>query len=168
MSKRTEELATRLEQGVAQIAAYAESLTAQQWATPIAQEGRSAGVVVHHVATMYPAEMELAQLIANGQAITGITWEMIAEMNANHTIEHARPERTATLALLRHNSAAAATAIRAMTDAQLDKCVTMSLYGDAPLTLQFWLEDHPISHSYKHLANIKTMISSVQQEPVRV
>jgi hypothetical protein len=45
--------------------------------------------------------------------------------------------------------------------------VTISLYGDAPLTLQLWLEDHPISHSYKHLANIKTVVNSVQQEPVR-
>jgi hypothetical protein len=166
VSKRAEELATRLEQGVAGLAAYVESLTQQQWAMPIENEGRSVAVVVHHVATMYPVEMELAQIIANGHAITGLTWEMVAEMNAHHAIEHAQPERKATLTLLRHNSAAAATAIRAMTDAQLDKTVPISLYGDAPLTLQFWLEDHPISHSYKHLANIKTMVSDLELEQI--
>lgn len=162
MNKRTEELATRLEQGVAQLAACAEGLSPELWAAPIAGEGRSLGVLVHHVATMYPVEMELAQIIANGNAVTGLTWEMIAELNAGHAIEHARPERAATLALLRRNSAAAAAAIRAMADEQLDKAVTISLYGDAPLTLQFWLEDHPISHSYKHLASIKTAIGQAQ------
>jgi hypothetical protein len=167
MNKRAEELAIRLEQGAAHLVNYAESLTPEQWAAPIAHEGRSVAVLVHHVATMYPVEMELAQIIANGNAVTGLTWEMIAEMNASHAIEHAQPERTATLALLRHNSAVAATAIRAITDVQLDKTVAMSLYGDAPLTLQFWLEDHPISHSYKHLANIKTIISDIQLEQVR-
>ncbi len=162
MSKRTEDLAARLEQGVAQLVTYAESLTAQEWALPIAQEGRSVGVLVHHVATMFPVEMHLAQAIAKGQAVTGLTWDMVAEMNATHATEHAEPERTATLTLLGQNSAAAAAAIQAMTDAQLDTTVPNSLYGDAPLTLQFWLEDHPVSHSYKHLANIKTMAAKLQ------
>ena len=58
MSKRTEELASRLEQGVAQLVTYAESLNAQEWAMSIAQEGRSVGVLVHHVATMFPVEMQ--------------------------------------------------------------------------------------------------------------
>ena len=158
MSKRAETLATRLEQGATQLSTYAESLTPQQWSAPVAQEGRSIGVLVHHVATMYPLEMELAQTIANGQAVAGVTWEMVGEINANHALEHAQPDRTTTLALLRHNSAAAATAIRAMTDAQLDAAVPISLYGDAPLTLQFWLEDHQITHSYRHLAAIKAAI----------
>lgn len=157
MNTRAETLATRLEQGVAQLAAYAESLTAQQWASPIPQDGRSIGILVHHVATMYPLEMDLANNIANGQAVAGVTWDLVADINAKHAHEHAEPARTATLTLLRQNSAAAATAIRAITDAQLDIAVPNSLYGDTPLTLQFWLEDHPISHSYKHLANIKAV-----------
>ena len=53
MNQRTETLATRLDQGAAQLAAYAASLTPQQWATSVAQEERSVGVLVHHVATMY-------------------------------------------------------------------------------------------------------------------
>lgn len=79
-------------------------------------------------------------------------------LQEKYAVEHAQPERMATLTNLRHNSAAAATAIRAMTDAQLDKAALISLYGDTPLTLQFWLEDHPISHAYKHLAAIKAAI----------
>ena len=158
MNQRAEVLATRLEQGAAQLATYAESLTPQQWASSIEQEDRCVGVLVHHVANMYPLETQLAQAIASGQAVTGVTWEIVAEINAKHADEHAYPDCTATLTLLRQNSAAAATAIRTMTDAQLDTAVPISLYGDAPLTLQFWLEDHQVTHSYRHLANIKAAI----------
>jgi hypothetical protein len=97
----------------------------------------------------------LAQAIASGQAVTGVTWDIVADINASHAAEHAQPDRTATLTLLRQNSAAAAAAIRAMTDAQLDSAVPISLYADAPLTLQFWLEDHQVTHSYRHLAAVK-------------
>lgn len=155
MNKRSEALATRLEQGAMALANYAEQLTAQQWAAPVKVEGRSVGILVHHVANMYPLEMQLAQTIAGGQAIAGVTWDAVAEINANHAHEHAEPDRRETLALLRQNSAAAATTTRTLTDAQLDTAVPNSLYGDAPMTLQLWLEDHPISHSYKHLAAIK-------------
>lgn len=158
MNQRVETLATRLEQGATQLAAYAESLTPQQWASSVAQEERSVGVLVHHVASMYPLETQLAQAIASGQAVTGVTWEAVADINAQHADEHAYPDRTATLTLLRQNSSAAATAIRAMTEAQLDTAVPNSLYGDAPLTLQFWLEDHQITHSYRHLTVVKAAI----------
>ena len=82
----------------------------RQWTAPVAEEGRSVGVLVHHVATMYPLETELAQAIAKGQAVTGVTWELVAEINDKHALEHAQPDRMVTLALLRRNSAAAATA----------------------------------------------------------
>lgn len=157
MKKRTEELATRLEQGAAQLAAYAESLTPQQWAMVVPQEERSIGILIHHVANMYPVEMELAQTIASGQPVAGVTWELVADINAKHAAENAEPDCAATLALLRQNSAAAASAIRALNDDQLNTVVPISLYNDAPLTLQFWLEDHQISHSYKHLANMKAV-----------
>lgn len=155
MSKRTEELAMRLEEGAAQMAAYAESLSPQQWATIVPKEERSVGVLIHHVANMYPVEVSVAQIVANGQAVEGVTWDVVADINAKHAVENAQPDRTATVKLLRQNSAAAASAIRALSDAQLDMVVPISLYADAPLSLQFWLEDHQISHSYKHLAGIK-------------
>jgi hypothetical protein len=108
MNKRAETLATRLEQGATQLSTYAESLTPQQWAATVVQEDRSVGVLVHHVANMYPLEMDVAQTVANGQAVAGVTWDLVAEINAKHAVEHAQPVRTATLQLLRRNSAAAA------------------------------------------------------------
>ena len=53
------------------------------------------------------------------------------------------------------NSAAAAAAIRALSDEQLAQAAPASLYADAPLTCQFVLEDHAVRHSYHHLARLR-------------
>jgi hypothetical protein len=66
--------------------------------------------------------------------------------------------REAALELLRTNSAAAAASIRELTDEQLDQAAPISLYGDAPLTCQFFLEDHPVRHSYHHLARMRRAV----------
>jgi hypothetical protein len=63
------------------------------------------------------------------------------------------------LDLLRRNSAAAAAAIRAMSDEELDRAAPVSLNSDAPLTCQFFLEDHAIRHSYHHLAGIRAALA---------
>ena len=59
------------------------------------------------------------------------------------------------LELLRRNSAAAAAAIRQFSDEELDSAASVSLNSDAPLTLQFFLEDHAVRHSYHHLARMR-------------
>ena len=46
-------------------------------------------------------------------------------------------------------------AIRALSDEQLDRATTVSLYSGAPLTCQFVLEDHAVRHSYHHLARMR-------------
>jgi hypothetical protein len=152
---RASALAERLERGAAALAALAESLSDTQWQTRIPHDGRSVGVVVHHVASMYPIEIQFAQVLAAGQPISGVTWQAIDDINAKHAAENANVTKAAALDLLRQNSAAAAAAIRALSDEQLDRAATVSLNADAPLTCQFFLEDHPVRHSYHHLAKIR-------------
>lgn len=72
--------------------------------------------MVHHVASVNPIEIHLASLLGSGQPITGVTWDVIANMNRGHAKEHDTTAKDATLALLATNSAAAATAIRALSD----------------------------------------------------
>ena len=117
-----------------------------------AADGRTVGVIVHHVASVYPIEIELAQTIASGKPVTGLTMDDIHAMNAKHAIDNAAVTKEAALELLRTNSAAAAAAIRALSDEQLAQAAPVSLYADAPLTCQFVLEDHAVRHSYHHLA----------------
>ena len=147
-------LAERLEQGARALAALAAALTPAQWQTPVPHDGRTIGVIVHHVANVYPLEIQIAQTIADGQPLAGVTMDDVHALNAAHAIEHAAVTKETALDLLHRNSAAAADAIRALTDEQLAQAAPASLYADAPLTCQFVLEDHAVRHSYHHLARI--------------
>ena len=155
MSQRSDALADRLEQGARALAKFTSALSDTEWHSRVPKDGRKVGVVVHHVATMYPLEMQLAQLLAGGKAVTGVTWDDVHALNAAHAKEHDAVTKEAALELLRLNSAAAAAAIRALTDAELDRAAPVSLNADAPLTCQFMLEDHAVRHSYHHLDKIR-------------
>jgi hypothetical protein len=155
MSQRTNALADRLDQGARALAILASGLTEEEWETRIPKDGRKIGVVVHHVATMYPLEIQLAQTLAAGKPIEGVTWDAIHELNAGHAREYDAVTKEAALDLLRRNSAAAAAAIRALSEEELDQAAPVSLNADAPLTCQFFLEDHAVRHSYHHLARIR-------------
>jgi hypothetical protein len=152
---RANDLAERLEQGGRALAALAGALSEAEWQTPLPGDGRRIGVVVHHVASVYPVEIQLAQTLAAGKPVEGVTTEVVNEMNARHAAENGDVTMPVALALLRRNSAAAAAAIRALSDEELDRAATVSLYSDAPLTCQFVLEDHAVRHSYHHLARIR-------------
>ena len=160
MSKRANALATRLEDGAGALAAVASSLTDGEWEIQIPKDGRTIGVVIHHVASMYPIEIDLAQLLAQGKPVTGVTWDVVHRINGAHARDHANVTKTEALELLARNSAAAAAAIRAMTDEQLDRAAPISLNADAPLTTQFMLEDHAVRHAYHHLAKIQAALKA--------
>jgi hypothetical protein len=162
MTTRSDALATRLEDGARALATLAASLTPDQWQTRLPQDGRKVGVVVHHVANMYPLEIQLAQALAGGQPITGVTWAAVHDLNAKHAAEQASVTKEAALELLRTSSAAAAAAIRALSDDQLDQAAPVSLNADAPLTCQFFLEDHAVRHSYHHLAAIRAALAQAR------
>jgi hypothetical protein len=159
-SRRASALAERLEQGARALATVAGALTETEWRTPIPGDGRTIGVVVHHVATMYPLEIQLSQALAAGTPISGVTWDVVSELNARHAKENNAVTKEEAIGLLRRNSAAAAAAIRALRDEELDRSETVSLNADAPLTCQFFLEDHAVRHSYHHLARIRAALGS--------
>jgi len=158
MSNRSEALAARLEAGASALAAFAATLSETEWQTPLPKDGRKIGAVVHHVASVYPIEVHLASLLAAGQPVTGVTWDAVATMNRDHAKEHDGVSKEATLALLATNSQAAAAAVRALSDEELDRAAPVSLNSDAPLTCQFMLEDHAVRHSYHHLARIRAAL----------
>ena len=161
MSRRAESLADRIEEGAAGLAAFAEGLSEAQWRTPMSGTGkdrRSVGVIVHHVASVYPVEIDLARAIASGKAVTDVTWEAVAGMNAKHASDQADVTKAAALELLRRNSHQAAAAVRAFTDDELDRAAPFSLSFGAPVTAQFVVEDHALRHSWHHLARIRTAL----------
>jgi len=157
-NQRANQLADRLIQGSDALAGFAKKLSASDWVRPVDGDGRTIGVVVHHVANMYPLEIELAQTLASGKPITEATMDVVDKMNAKHAQEFASVGKQETLDFLNKTSNAAAEAVRAFTDAELDNAATVSLNADAPLTAQFFIEDHALRHSFHHLAKIQKTI----------
>ncbi len=154
-SQRARDLADRLEYGARALVAFASAPTDAQWRARVPKDGRKVGVVVHHVASVYPLEIQLAQTLAGGKPVEGVTMDDVHEMNAAHAKEHDTVTKEAALDLLRRNSEAAAAAIRALSTSELDRAAPVSLYSDAPLTCQFVLEDHAVRHSYHHLERLR-------------
>ncbi len=160
MGRRAESLADRIEEGAAGLAALAAGLSAAEWRTPMSsgQDRRSVGVIVHHVASVYPIEVDLARAIAGGKAVTDVTWEAVADMNAKHARDHAGVTQAVAVELLRRNSRQAAAAVRAFSDDELDRAAPFSLSFAAPVTAQFVVEDHAVRHSWHHLARIRAAL----------
>jgi uncharacterized damage-inducible protein DinB len=156
--QRANALAERLEQGARALIAFASGLSDEEWRIRLPKDGRTIGVVVHHVASVYPIEIQVAQTLAGGQPVTGVTSADIDAMNAQHAAENANVTKDTAIDLLRQNSADAAAAIRALSDEELAKAAPVSLYADAPLTCQFVLEDHAVRHSYHHLMRIRRAV----------
>ena len=157
MGRRAESLADRIEEGAAGLASYAEGLSDAEWRTPVVsgRDRRPVGVLVHHVASMYPIEIDVVRVVAAGKPVTDVTWEAVADINAKHASDNAEVTKAAALELLRKNSRDAAAAVRAFTDEQLDTAAPFSLSYGAPVTAQFVIEDHPLRHPWHHLARIR-------------
>ncbi|MEW6208103.1 MAG: DinB family protein [Acidobacteriota bacterium] len=161
MGQRSNALADRLEQGARALATLASALTDAQWQTRVPGDGRKIGVIVYHVATVYPLEIQLAQMVAGGKPVEDVTPDVVNLMNAEHAKEYDAVTKEETIDLLRRNSRAAAAAIRALSDDELDQAAPVSLNSNAPLTCQFVLEDHAVRHSYHHLARIRAALKPV-------
>jgi hypothetical protein len=55
--------------------------------------------------------------------------------------------------------------VRTLSDAELDRAFPVSLNADAPLTCQFFIEDHALRHSYHHLARIRATLEARETGP---
>jgi hypothetical protein len=159
MSRRSELLANRIEEGATSLGSFVEGLSEAEWKIPVSgSDRRPVGVIVHHVAAVYPIEVDLARAIGSGKAVTDVTWEVVAQLNAKNAQENAGITKAAALELLRRNSKEAAAAVRKFTDEELDGAAAFSLSFGAPVTAQFVIEDHALRHSWHHLARIRKAV----------
>ena len=107
---------------------------------------------------MYPIEIGAVNAIAGGNALTDVTWEVVADINAKHAADNVNVTKTEAVEFLRKNSREAADAVRNLTDEELDTAAPFSLSFGAPVTAQFVIEDHPLRHAWHHLARIRKAV----------
>ena len=159
MGQRAQKIADTFEQANNELIAAAERCSDAQWKTATAAEQWPVGVVFHHVAEGHKAIAGLAQLLATGQPLPPVTFDMIHQGNAEHAKKHANCTKAETVKLLREGGAAAAGIVRGLGDEQLDKSGT--LVADLPpMSAQQFLESILIAHIGEHLGNIRTSVGA--------
>ena len=158
MSARAEELARRVERGAAELIAAVEGLSDAAWTTMCPDEQRSVGVLVHHVGAAYPDEADIITALASEGGMPGLTWDVVNQGNREEASGHAEVDKATAIALVGENVVTAATVVRGLTDEQLDRVAPTDLHWGAPLTVQFFVEHHPIAHPYMHLESIRAAL----------
>jgi uncharacterized damage-inducible protein DinB len=156
MSERAQSLAEQLEQANQALIATIEKLSDAQWRAKTPGDGRSVGVVAHHVATSHKSVAGLVSAIAHGKPVPPITMEMINEGNAAHAAQYANATKAETLALLRQNGAAAVATVRGLGDAELERTVTFPM---GTMTASQVVERVLIGHANDHHGTIRKALA---------
>ena len=160
MSTRAEELARRIEQGAEELITAVEGLSDAEWTTVCPDEQRSVGVLVHHVGAAYPDEADIITALASEGGMPGLTWDVVNQGNREEASTHTEVDKATAIALVRKNVATAAAVVRGLSNEQLDRVAPTDLHWGAPLTVQFFVEQHPIAHPYMHLESIRAALRS--------
>ncbi len=157
MAERAEALASKFEASNNDLIATVEAASDEQWAAVAADEGWSVGTIVHHVGGGYPLIAGLVGALAAGADIPALTMDQIDQSNKEHAVEFASVNKDGTLEMLRTGGAAAAVAVRDLSDEQLDRS-TEVLAGTPAMTTEQAIEGILIGGTTGHLASIKKTI----------
>ena len=158
MAESARELAERFERSNDEIIAVAEGCSDEQWGTLVPDEGRTVGVLCHHVAERYGFQTQLVQALSTGAAGPAVDAEAIRAANAQHMEDYANCTKDEALALLRQNGAAARAVVEALTDEQLEREGRLVLYGDRPVTARVVIEGRLLGHPRSHLQGIRAVL----------
>jgi hypothetical protein len=158
VSERAEALASAFESANNAVIAAVEGCSADQWKATCQEEGWPVAVAAHHVAATHESIMGLVQLVADGKETPPVTMEMIDAANAQHAHDFANVSRDETLAALKSNGAAVTSALRALSDEQLDRTAPMAFAGGQPWSAEQIIERVLIGHPLGHGASIKTTL----------
>ena len=156
MAAKAEALAKQFEAKVQEATAVLERLTDADWKKTTASEKWTVGVVAHHLAGAHEAITGIMKTVASGQP-TNFTLDMLHDLNAKHAKEHASATKAETLALHKKSAAAAATMLRAFSDADLAKSGVV-LTGMPPMSGEQIAQGILLNHIEEHLKSIKATV----------
>jgi uncharacterized protein (TIGR03083 family) len=159
MGTRSEALAKQFVAKVQEAVAVIERLSDADWKQVTTAERWTVGVTAHHLASAFEPVAGMVTAIVSGQSRGHFTRAMLDEMNARHAQEHANCTKAETIALLRRGAAAAATAVRGLSDEQLAKSGTV--FTDAPpMTAEQLITTGLISHIEAHFGSIRKAVGN--------
>ena len=160
---RSAQLAERFEAAQDEFIRLVESLDDEQWhrvgrnfpqRVNDEDEGRTVGVIAHHVATSGPFIMERIRLMAAGSPLPPAG--DFRELNARHAAENAAVTRAEVLDVLRETKGPIAAAVRAIPDQQLDVERDTPV---GPMSVAQRLERVLIGHLKMHQGSIEAALA---------
>jgi hypothetical protein len=135
------------------VLAFVRSCSEEQWLLMVPGEGWTVGVVLHHVAEGHEQGLRWLDAMAQGDGVAD-TAEEIDRVNAAHAVRAARIGPAETLVLLESNGAELESALRALTDKELDRCAPFGPAGGRVLPTVD-LAVVAARHAREHLAHVR-------------
>jgi hypothetical protein len=157
MGVKGEAFAKQFEAKVEEATALLEKLTDADWKKTTAAEKWTVAVTAHHMARSYDSATHIIKTIATGQAMPHFTPQMLDEMNAQHAREFAGCTKPETIALHKKGAAAAAAAVRGLSDAELAKTGTV-FTGMPPVSAEELANRILLAHVDAHFGSIRKTI----------
>jgi hypothetical protein len=154
MEAKGEAFARQLEVKAAEATALLEGLTDADWKKTTTAEAWTVAVTAHHIASSYESATRIIKTIASGQALPHFTPLMLDEMNARHAREFAGCTKAETIALHREGAAAAAAAVRGLSDAELAETGTV-FAGMPPVSAEHLIKRILLAHMDAHFGSIR-------------
>ena len=154
MAGKAEALAKQFEAKVQEATGVMERLSDADWKKTTSSEKWTVGVVAHHLAGAHEGIAGIIKALAAGQSMGNFTMQMLHDMNAKHAQEHGGATKTETLALHKKSAAAAAAAVRGLSDADLAKSGTV-LSGMPPMSVEQVIGGILLNHIEEHLKSIR-------------
>ena len=157
MGAKGETFATQFEVKVKEATTLLEKLSDADWKKMTAAEKWTVAATAHHVASSYEPVTHIIKTIAAGQALPHFTPQMLDEMNAQHAKEFAGCTKPETIALHKKGAAAAAAAVRGLSDAELAKTGTV-FTGMPPVSAEELVKRILLAHVDAHFGSIRKTI----------
>jgi hypothetical protein len=157
MGAKGEAFAKQFEAKVEEVAALLEKLRDADWKKTTAAEKWTVAATAHHVASSYEPVTHIIKTIAAGQALPHFTPQLLDEMNAQHAKEFAGCTKPETIALHKKGAAAAAAAVRGLSDAELARTGTV-FTGMPPVSAEELVKLILLSHIDSHFGSIRKTI----------
>src|SRR3984893_1629361 len=157
MGHKGETFATQCEVKVKEATTLLEKLSDADWKKTTAAEKWTVAATAHHVASSYEPVTHLIKTIVAGQALPHSTRQLLDEMNAQHAKEFAGCTKPETIALHKKGAAAAAAAVRGLSDAELAKTRTVFM-GMPPMSAEEMVKGALLGHIDEHFGSIRKTI----------
>jgi len=157
MGAKGEAFAKQFEAKVEEATTLLGKLTDADWKKTTAAEKWTVAVTAHHIASSYEPATHIIKTIAAGQVLPDFTREILDEMNAQHAREFAGCTKAETIALHKKGAAAAAAAVRGLSDAELAKTGTV-FTGMPPVSAEELVRRILLGHVDAHFGSIRQTI----------